>query len=125
MDGQPIDGADELPLPSPSTFWDLLKAHPSQREPVVEGLLRLGETMNVVAAPKRGKSWLVYSLGLSVASGSQWLDTFPCTQGRVLILDAELHPEVLAYRLPAVCDAMGVGREALDFIDVIPFRVWG
>jgi len=36
-----------------------------------------------------------------------------------------LPPEVLAHRLPAVADAMGLGSEYLDFIDVLPLRGLG
>ena len=125
LDGQPLDGEPEKPLPSPSPFRKLAETYPSLRQPVIEGLLRVGETANMVAAPKRGKSWLVNSLGLNVASGTKWLDTFSCTQGRVLILDGELHPEVIAYRLPVVANAMGIGYEFLDYIDVVPLRGCG
>jgi len=119
------DGEPEEPLPAPCSLRELVFTYPEQRAPVIEGLLRFGETMNIVAAPKQGKSWLGNSLALSVASGCSWLDTFPCTRGRVLLLDAELHPEVLAHRLPAVADAMGLGSEYLDFIDVLPLRGLG
>ena len=78
--------------------------------------------MNLVAAPKAKKSWLVYSLGLSVLAGRNWLDTFACNPGRVLILDAELHPEVIANRLPAVAAAMGIESGFDEWLDVVPLR---
>ena len=34
--------------------------------PLIHGLLREGETMNVIAAPKTGKSWLVLNLALAM-----------------------------------------------------------
>jgi hypothetical protein len=125
LDGQPVDGESAEPLPPPYSLRELVAAYPKQRKSVIEGLLRSGETMNIVAAPKKGKSWLANSLGLSVAAGCDWLDTFRCTQGRVLLLDAELHPEVIAHRLPVVADAMGLGSEVFDFIDVLPLRGFG
>lgn len=125
LDGQPVDGDVAEPLPLPCSLRELVLTYPKQRAPVIEGLLRVGETMNIVAAPKKGKSWLGNSLALSVASGSHWLDTFHCVQGRVLCLDAELHPEVIANRLPTVSDAMGLGSEVLDSIDVLPLRGFG
>ena len=73
--------------------------------PIIAGLLREGEIMNVIAAPKTGKSWLVLNLALSVATGRPWLD-FPALPGRVLLIDNELHPETLANRIPRVADAM-------------------
>lgn len=113
------------PISLPCSLRELVCNHPALRPAVIGGLLRVGETANIVAAPKRGKSWLVYSLMLSVASGRKWLDTFSCVQGRVLLLDAELHPEVIAYRLPAVADALGMEPECLDWIDVLPLRGLG
>jgi RecA-family ATPase len=79
---------------SPCSVRNLMLAHPHQRKPVVNGLLRFGETMNIIAVPKRGKTWFNYGLALSVATGCRWLDTFDCTRGRVLIIDGELYPEV-------------------------------
>ncbi|MCX7015309.1 MAG: AAA family ATPase, partial [Candidatus Sumerlaeota bacterium] len=119
------DGSDGPPIPSPCSLPELVLTHPVMRAAVISGLLRMGETMNLVAAPKKGKSWLVYDLGLSVASGCRWLETFPCVQGRVLILDAELHPEVIAHRLPAVAEALGIAPEWLGWIDILPLRGLG
>ena len=65
---------------------------------------------------------VINGLSIAVATGSKWLDTFSCAAGRVLVIDAELHPEVIAYRLPIVADAMGVSRDALTGIDVLPLR---
>ena len=46
--------------------------------------------------------------------------------GRVLILDAELHPETIAHRLPAVAEAMGIPPEQYQgCIDVLPLRGLG
>jgi len=73
--------------------------------PLIHGLLREGETMNVIAAPKAGKSWLVLNLAFSVCSGRRWLD-FDTVPGRVLLIDNELHPETLANRIPRVAEAL-------------------
>src|SRR6056297_3649409 len=66
---------------------DLVANHPELRRPVIHGLLRAGETMNVIASPKVGKSWLVTDLALSVATGRDWLEAFKCEAGDVLIVD--------------------------------------
>ena len=66
---------------------ELLCDHPALRPPVIHGLLRQGETMNVIAASKLGKSWLVTDMALASATGRKWLDTFETVQGDVLILD--------------------------------------
>ena len=76
------DRAETTPPPSPSlpmkTVRQLVNEFPELRRPVIHGLLREGETMNVVASPKVGKSWLVTDLAMAVATGGQWLDCFQC-----------------------------------------------
>lgn len=97
--------ATDIELPS---IWELINQYPKLRDPVIHGLLRRGETMNIIAAPKTGKSWLVNALALAMTTGSKWLDTFQCERGNVLILDNELHPETTAHRIPKVADALGL-----------------
>lgn len=89
----------------------LLNEHPSLRRPVIHGLLREGETMNVIASPKIGKSWLVVDLALAVATGCPWLETFETERGDVLIVDNELHQETSANRIPKVMKARGFTLE--------------
>ena len=101
----------------------LIAAYPQLRQPIVGGLLRAGETANVIADPKRGKSWLAYGLALSVCTGIKWLDTFPCYPGRVLVIDNELHPATLAHRIPIVAEAMGIAAdEYAENLDVLCLR---
>jgi len=89
----------------PLSLADLVGRYPNLRPPVIHGLLRRGETMNLIAPPKTGKSWLVTDLALSVATGRPWLDTFVTEPGHVLIIDNELHPETSAHRIPKVAAA--------------------
>ena len=90
----------------------MIELYPTLREPVIEGLLREGETMNIISAPKAGKSWLVIDLALAVATGRPWLD-MECVPGEVLILDNELHGETSANRIPKVAAARGIKLEAI------------
>lgn len=83
---------------APVSAADLIREFPELREAVVEDLLRRAEVLNVVAAPKTGKTWLVHALVLSIAAGLDWL-RFRTTLGSVLLIDAELHRETLAKRL--------------------------
>ena len=86
---------------------ELVAAHADYRPAVIDGLLREGETMNVIAAPKVGKSWLVLLMSFSVANGLPFLGR-KTEQGNVLIIDNELHPETAAQRLRTVANALGV-----------------
>jgi hypothetical protein len=114
------------PPPSPLVFdpisaSDLIRDYPDLRPVVIEDLLREGETMNVVASPKTGKSWLVHALALSVASGRPWLGK-QTARGRVLLIDAELHKETLASRLHATQQRLGVSTSDMGAMTVCPVR---
>lgn len=87
---------------------DLVRRFTAARPPVIHGLLREGETMNIIAAPKTGKSWLAVDLAVSIATGGLWLNRFQCERGKVLVLDNELHSETCAERFPKVADARGI-----------------
>lgn len=102
---------------------DLVRDYPSLRPPVVDGLFREGETVNIIAPPKARKSWLVYALALRIVTGGYVFERFSATAGRVLLIDNELHPETIADRIPKVAAAMGL--EARDYergLDVIKLR---
>jgi hypothetical protein len=99
-------------LPHFRSARDLLLEFSQLKRPVIEGLLRRGETMNIISASKIGKSWLATDLALAVATGRDWLDTFRTVQGEVLILDNELHPETTAARIPKVAEARGIPLDA-------------
>lgn len=92
----------------PLTFRELAAQHPTLNPPVIDGLARVGETMNVVAQSKVGKSWLMYQLDLCVATGRTWLGFPVPVAGKVLHVDNELHAPTLAYRIPKVARAMGI-----------------
>lgn len=82
--------------------------------------------MNVIAAPKVGKSWLTMDLAIAVATGRPWLGRFGTSRGRVLLLDNELHRETLASRFPRVAEARGVDdRELYEglFVDNLRGRL--
>ena len=79
--------------------------------------------MNVIAATKAGKSWLLLDLVTSLATGRPWLNTYPVEKGRVLILDNELHEETIASRIPRVAEARGVPlRDFASNVDVASLR---
>ena len=107
----------------PMSAGQLLAEHVEMRPAVIDGLLRVGETANVIAAPKQGKSWLTLDLVLSVATGRKWLGTFDVNAGPVLLIDNELHPETLAKRLPAVAEARGIPlADIAERVHVIALR---
>ena len=118
-----VDDPDLQPtLIHPVAIGDLIDNYPDLRPVVVEGILRRGETANIIAAAKVGKSHLVHGLAWCIATGAPW-QSHEVTQGRVLIIDNELHPETLANRLYRIATAMQIDyREYRDSLTVIPLR---
>ncbi|MFN8739039.1 MAG: AAA family ATPase [Pirellula sp.] len=100
---------------------DLVARHPERREVMIEGLLRRGETLNIIASPKVGKTWLTAGLVFAVSNGTEWLG-LSCKQGRVLVVDCELHGEELAWRYGRVAVALSL---SLNGIDLLPLRGTG
>jgi hypothetical protein len=110
------------PLPLIRGLRGLIDANAPLNPPVIRGLLREGETMNVIAPPKVGKSWLVTALAIAIASGLDWLG-FRVEQGRVLHIDNELHTNTSAYRYRVISDAMKVAHALYsDNIDLVSLR---
>lgn len=108
----------DAPAFAPIAASDLIREYRDLRPVVIADLLREGETMNVVAAPKVGKSWLIHALAVAVVSGRDWLGK-ATTRGRVLLIDGELHRETLARRLRATQTTMGVSDA-----DMARLQVW-
>ena len=108
----PDFGFGPMALRSPEA---LAREFPKLREPLIDGLLRVGETMNVISAPKVGKSWIVCDLALAVAAGRPWLGQFATTQGVVWILDNELHGETSSDRFPIIARKRGLAEK--DYAD--------
>lgn len=106
----------------PVSIGQLIDDNQELRPFVVAGVLRRGETANIIAAAKVGKSHLAGGLAWSVATGTPWL-SHDVARGRVLIVDNELHPETLAYRLHRIATDMQIRvNDFADSIDVISLR---
>lgn len=97
----------------PYSFLQARLANPTMREPVIEGLLRVGEIANIIAPPKVGKSFLAGNLALSIITGRPFLG-HQVKQGKFLIIDYELHRETLVNRLTRMADAMQIPLSVLD-----------
>jgi len=109
---------------APIPFGDLVRDYPAMRPEVIEGILRQGETMNIISSAKVGKSFLAGGMAWSVATGRDWL-SHSVTQCRVLILDNELHPETLTNRLDQIAFSMQIENSERDGLDVINLRGLG
>jgi hypothetical protein len=126
---QSEDGSNDPPdektasKPQILTIGKLCAEFPQLRHPIIDGIIRKGDTANIIAPPKVGKSWCSYGIALSVATGLPWLGRFDCEPGRVLLIDNELFPSDIAWRIPKVASAMGIPE--VDYchnLDILPLR---
>lgn len=132
--------ADQWPLPSPAAAapppssrqappaapvvpplefndaWAAIANPEPMAEVVIEGLLRRGEVCNIIAATKKGKSWLGLQLLLAVSTGGDWLG-LRCRRGRTLLIDNELHRATLQNRLHDSAGDMAAG-EACEYVNL-------
>lgn len=121
-DGEPVDG-EPITFPEVLPVGKLIADFPNLRKPVIDGVLRLCETLNVISVSKNGKSWLVMGLALCIATGRKWLGRFNVTQSDVLVVDNELHPETISWRIRKVAAALGIDPEEYHpHVHVAPFR---
>lgn len=95
----------------PLSLRSLTGGFTEMNAPIIHGLLRVGETINIIAPPKACKSWLASDMALAVATGRPWLDRFVTEIGDVLIIDNELHPATSADRIRMVMSARGIDPE--------------
>lgn len=91
---------------------NLSQVFPAMRRPIIHGLLRSGETMNIISTPKIGKSWLVTELAIKASLGQLWLG-YACAKSKVLLIDNELHGETLANRVGLVSHGLGIDKSTL------------
>lgn len=98
----------------------LIQHYPNLKQPIIHGLVRQGEVMNIVAPPKVGKTWLTLGIAFSIMGGLHLFDTFLCERGRVLIIDNELHCETIGSRItmlaPHYCTLIEKSGKNLDYI---------
>lgn len=95
----------ETPIISLKRLWAL---YPEMAQPIIDGLLRRSEIMNIISAPKMRKSYMGLNLAMSIVSGGNFFGRFKCTRGKVLVIDNELQPPVTGSRTKIVSEAMNI-----------------
>jgi RecA-family ATPase len=100
----------------------LKRLYPQERPEVIGGLLRLGEVMNLISAPKMRKSWLVLFIAYCVGAGRRFFGFEVPVPRRVLILDNELAPETIRFRTEAISYELGLTDAEADMVDFITLR---
>lgn len=117
-----IVGGDEEDDDEPISLTKLIANFQGLNPSIIHGLLREGETMNIIASPKVGKSWMVDLLAISLASGLDWLG-YKVDSGDVLLIDNELHVNTTTWRIMQVADALKIKTPLFsNHIDVRSLR---
>lgn len=95
------------------TAESICRNYPNLRPPVITGLLREGEIMNIIAPPKSSKTFFAYNLAYHVINGRNFLiREWQTCGGPVAIIDMELHKETIAYRLNMVLRHLNFDTES-------------
>ena len=109
----PAAGKPDDLRPSWQNAYSMVVENPQLRDYIIEGHLRESETANFISTSKSYKTFSVMDLGLCVATGRPWLDTFKTRQGVVYIIDNELHKSTIAARVNSVAKAKGIDLAAV------------
>ena len=111
------DGEAEAFTPSGIVSLAHFLSEPVPEPPqVIRDVLRAGQIAVGASSSKGGKTWLMQSLGLAVATGKTWL-AWRTTPGRVLFIDPELCHYDGQRRMMKLMEAMGLKGppEGFDF----------
>jgi hypothetical protein len=105
---------------APKSFEQIIAA-PTPLEPeIIEGVLREARKFVLTAASKAGKTFLLMELGLSLATGGEWLGR-KCKKSKVLYLDMELAESSFDDRLLKLAHKMEIPSTSGNF-RVLHFR---
>lgn len=81
---------------------------------IVPGIVGVN-TINIWAGLQESrKSWLLLDLAVAVASGTSWLNVYPCLKGKVIIIDQERPGDEMKRRLEALIAGRGLKVDDLE-----------
>jgi hypothetical protein len=98
--------------------------YPDLRQYVINGWVREGEIINLVAPPKSGKSILASTIAYYIAAGKPLfgINEYRTMSGNVAIIDTELHHETLSHRMKMVHKSLELLPDINNRIFVLPMR---
>lgn len=105
--------SSQMPIPPPLmvprlSFMDVLNTPDDGREVLIEGVMRRGDIVNLIGVPKSRKSMMVTQIAMQMAVGAPCLGEFRTTQGRTLIIDAEVGAASLRDRFKLLTAELGI-----------------
>jgi RecA-family ATPase len=87
------------PLPEIINLRQLVEAAPARPPQIIEGVLHQGCKMILGGTSKSNKSWCLFDLAVSDASGEKWWGR-PCVKTPVVYINFELHVWAVAQEPP-------------------------
>lgn len=105
--------SDAVKFPDFRDVAEELADMPELAPEMIAGILRRGHQMLIAGGSKTSKSFLSLELAVSVALGREWLETYPCKQGRVLYVNGEIDQASCDRRIAAILDRLKIDREDL------------
>lgn len=107
----------------PIALGDLWQSDPTLREPMIDGLLRVGQVGNLISTSKSYKTFLMLGLAVAMTQRRAWLGVFPTTGGRVLYVDMELQKPDITKRTREIASGMHAPlAEVGQDIDILSLR---
>lgn len=103
-------GNENLELPSPVNFLDLIKENKPLAPELIKDVLRQGHKLLISGPSKAGKSFALIELAVAIAEGKKWI-SFKCQQGRVLYINLEIDEASFRKRMTDVYEAFGIDPE--------------
>lgn len=89
---------------------------------LVEGLIHKSAKTIIIGGSKAFKTWAFTDLAIAIATGTTWWD-IPCTLGRVLYINLEIHDSFFRVRFAEVCDRKGIdAAQAAQNVDYLGLR---
>lgn len=119
-----IEGVDD-DLPQTVSLLDQLENPPALSPELIGGVLREGCKMIITGESKAGKTCLSQNLAVCIAEGRQWLDMFPCQQGKVLYINLEVEAASLSLRFRSIYKAMGVEPTKEGAANIVQWNLRG
>lgn len=99
LSGEPANDDEPEPPAGLGVTFGGWHTEPPPVDFLVEGLLPRGSLSKWFGHADSLKTWLLFSLGVSVSRGESWLGRFPCKKGRVVIVDYETGTNNIRRRL--------------------------
>jgi hypothetical protein len=89
---------------------------------IFDGLLRRGETANLIMTTKLGKTWMALYLAICIRLGVDAFDRFAVAPGEVLYVNAEIQKETFEHRVQCVVEALGYRMSDLAGLKLIHLK---